>query len=143
MTLDDLVKIFDKAEAEIEWVLKEGDGQRAGIRAVFEALRDELCKRSEYNWVNSDLRKEFNEILTVAGEVAAGGSANTVDAQQCQISTTSPAADVCEWTDAFSAAANSKWKVRGCDAVGFYSGDLDGSSVCPSCGKPIKFKETP
>lgn len=40
MTIDDLVKIADKAEAEIEWVLKEGDGQRAGMRAVVKALRD-------------------------------------------------------------------------------------------------------
>lgn len=42
MTLDELVKIADIAETELEWVLKVGDGQRAGIAAVVRAISDRL-----------------------------------------------------------------------------------------------------
>jgi hypothetical protein len=73
MTLDDLNDAFDAAVFQLmqdahHWgnnSPSRAEKTSAGIRAVVEALGDELCERSKYNWVNSDLRKEFNEILGI------------------------------------------------------------------------------
>ena len=80
-TVDDLVKVFDEAH----W---SAHSRRAGIAAVVRAVRDEMHAHPGECWACEDNRNKFNEILGDAGEKVAG-SANTVDAQQCQTTTIS------------------------------------------------------
>lgn len=78
MTLDDLKRIFQKARLGTRdwngtgWVGEWG-GDDAGIRAVVEALRDELVGKSH----DGGLEDAMNEILASdgVGEKAAGGPA--------------------------------------------------------------------
>lgn len=42
MTLDELMKVYDKAASDVAFLQYEGPDHRAGIRAVVEALRDEI-----------------------------------------------------------------------------------------------------
>ena len=69
MTLDDLTKIY---RDEIALPIYPGwdEKHRAGVRAVVEALRDEMLPLiSTYAWDYADAEKWFNEILiSDAGE---------------------------------------------------------------------------
>jgi len=64
MTLDDLEQIYDRAKAD-----QHNSGKRAGIRAVVEALRDEIVnKNSRCGWCLTDgaldhVNDIINEIL--------------------------------------------------------------------------------
>lgn len=76
MTLDDLLDVYETAVAEankndvVRWLER---GHREGIRAVVEALRDEICNGYAENSAR-DLANQFNEILASDGVEAAGGS---------------------------------------------------------------------
>lgn len=142
LTIEKLESVFCR-----HWLKHDrmGDDIRAGIRAVVEALRDEF--REEYGmWERFSLIlmterergdiKFRNEILGDAGnEKAAGESANTVDAQQCQTSTPLPAADpaVCVWTIVGQGCA--RWIETDC---GMSPDEYDEGQLC-YCGKTIKF----
>ena len=188
MTLDDLEKVYLSAfRIALEGPYNGQKAQKsiqAGIAAVVRALRDEMqsatqeyaspeccgrgintytsppecCGDPNYRMNTDDVLNVFNEILgSDAG--AAGESANTVDAQQCQTTTTSsatpilagsstsnpegkktclvatPATSFCEW----KGVRDSFDYQRGCG--GFDEGDPDIGDPCPSCGKPIRFTE--
>ena len=141
MTLDDLVKIFDKAEAEIEWVLKEGDGQRAGIRAVVEALRDDAWSRADTMmlWDGQGIKKFFHDILgSDAGEAAGGPTRKDERALQSQVTPSPAADDFCEWKE-FVVIDGRIGHFKTC--AGFEIAFNRGNTHCPSCGKPIRFVE--
>ena len=55
MTIDELMKVYDKAASNVAFLQYEGPDHRAGIRAVVEALRDNMVSELE--------REELNEIL--------------------------------------------------------------------------------
>ena len=68
MTLDDLVQIGDAA-ARSAFV---GQRETARIRAIVEALRDELSARcTDFAWTGADLEQACNEIIASdVGEAA-------------------------------------------------------------------------
>jgi len=47
MTLDELMKVYDKAASDVAFLQYEGPDHRAGIRAVVTALRDEIADAYE------------------------------------------------------------------------------------------------
>lgn len=157
LTIDRLIEILMTEETD-----------DAGMRAVVRALRDEIDRI----WIDEDMGcgtilDVFNQILGDAGDEVVGGSANTVDAQQCQTSTPSPATDpcprcgypaqdqcdspgcnidpapdVCEWRDdayigCFTTSCSDD---AAWNRLGGTPKD-EGYNFCPSCGKPIKFTE--
>jgi hypothetical protein len=157
MTIDDLVRDFDIAVSQSKAMNREDvpdkAHRRAGVRRVVEALRDELTEVASHvenigGLDALDIAIEFNEILGSDAGGAAGGPAREDGRPRGLVhpsGPSSPAADFCEWTrDAEAGAFNpscdewSKWT---------YSDPMDdpeseGYSFCPSCGKPISFKET-
>lgn len=101
MTLDDLIATYDAAAQAVtvnDQDLKDTDARahRAGIRAVVEALRDELRKDGGFS------HPLFNEIPAIAGGVKAAGGSTREGKHTVEVSTVAyaPAADldVCEWT---------------------------------------------
>lgn len=112
-TVDDLMLIFDEAEAVVSVTPTKGGIvpmaaiRRAGIRAVVEALRDEIVpERMRITSANdtctrSSLRQYFNEILgsDAGAEKVAGGSTREDERSVEQLgatsshATTSPATD--------------------------------------------------
>jgi len=44
MTLDELMKVYDKAASDVAFLQYEGPDHRAGIRAVVAALQDAVVK---------------------------------------------------------------------------------------------------
>jgi hypothetical protein len=46
MTLDELMKVYDKAASDVAFLQYEGTNHHAGIRAVVEALRDDTAIKS-------------------------------------------------------------------------------------------------
>ena len=102
MTLDDLERSYDDAFHSAPWNTKSR--KRAGIRAVVEALRDDMTLGwdDNYPWGDvSDEKKYLNKILG-SSEGAAGGSARK-DEQDCspvdarpQDAQSTPVAEFCE-----------------------------------------------
>lgn len=96
-TVEELCDVFGRAVgAEYDRWLNErpmqGTGptllmRRAGVEAVVRALRDEIVEDGDCKYCVATTAM-YNEILGDAGEKVAG-SANTVDAQQCQTTTIS------------------------------------------------------
>ena len=143
MTLDDLVKLAQEGRDRLYYhSLKNPinratatgfEMERAGIRAVVEALRDEM----HFDWQNceccSDNSEVFNEILgsdAVARHPTTGNPLGTDT-----VAGRHPAADVCEWTKEHN-SPGSGWL------------DCKGNrhwlkSECPCCNRSIRFKETP
>jgi len=110
---------------------------RAGIRAVVEALRDEMG--FDYNECGDCTRNDklFDEILASDGVEAAGGSARK-DEQAMRASPYTPAAaPVCEWTTSPVALG---FCSAGCQPHNAFVRPIDN---CHLCGKPIKFVEWP
>lgn len=155
VTFDDLMKIF-KTAARKNIAYFEYDHEK-GVRAVVEALRDEFD-------FDSNIYEQFTEILGGAGD-AAGGSAKRADEHE----TTTPPADdpcfVCKGKG-YTVATPICWKCNGTGLIPAADPSevcewTDGGDVwntpcmppdellttetfkfCPSCGKPIVFKET-
>ena len=68
MTFDELMKVYDKAASNVAFLQYEGPDHCAGIRAVVEALRDEMLppKRkvsASSTIVRAIILQKFNEIL--------------------------------------------------------------------------------
>jgi hypothetical protein len=137
MTFNDLEQIFvDGCYRSIltnHEDLPEKAHRRAGLKAVVEALRDEF-------WMQYGLRAGFDEILASDGDgKAAGGSSGERVAPEGVTPTSStPAAapDVCEWTPK---RAGSDMHHTACEKIIWRCDEHAG--ICPSCGKPISFKE--
>jgi hypothetical protein len=157
MNLEELNILFDFAVSRSIQTNREDlppwAHRRAGIRAVVEALRDELSG----NWIdcshcgNND--RLFREILASDGvEAGTHGSPEldedarkleamgqdagpTVQDLFPEVFTPAAAPSVCEWTD-LGPEWSSSCKVR----FGAFA-SMKGRFFCPSCGKPIKFKD--
>jgi len=127
MTLDDLVKAY---HAEYP---TEQHACRAGIRAVVEALQEELLPLiSTYSWDEIDAEKWFDEILASGEEKMAGGPTSNaggpVEQQPQTYAATgfaTPAADVV-MTDARDVIVLQVLKNQGCGA----GGQCDNGQVC-------------
>ena len=157
MTLDDLVKVFHDRFAGSE-------SARDAIRAVVEALRDHYTAPAKgCETVHTAMsRWEFNQILDsdvdgytggmndlCVSPVKAAGGPTREDGPggvEQAVPALTPAADVCEWTreaedGAFNPSCDewSRWTYA--DPMDDPRGE--GYNFCPSCGKPIEFKETP
>lgn len=164
MTLDDLMKIAIQARIEkvqsqisagikttISHALEERD--RAGIRAVVAALRDEIGRCLERDAIWPAMRTLVDCCDDILGdavnEKAAGAVAQEVEPRLREVTGASPvrlAADpspeVCEWMDdayigcfTTSCSDDAAW-----NRLGGTPKD-EGYNFCPSCGKPISFRE--
>ncbi len=152
MTLDDLMKVYSDGFSDCLVGTEDGlQSRRAGIRAVVEALRDEMT-RLRYSLGSLAAFDTLDEILASDGEKGTHGSpeldedARKLEAMGQYAGPTvqdlfpevfEPAADpVCEWTPV--------WKdkeYRSCSADGTYSrGAREEGDRCPNCDKPISFK---
>jgi hypothetical protein len=80
MTLDELMKVYDKAASDVAFLQYEGTDHRAGIRAVVEALRDEFIELGSSPFLRHMTGKDLheaslswiNEILASDGVEAEG-----------------------------------------------------------------------
>jgi len=144
MTLDDLARVYLDAYRDAV----PDCATTAGIRAVVEALRDEMYQIFRLDAIKAD--KFWNEILTSDGGTH-GSPELDEDARKLEAMgqdaglTFAPAADKREWSPVCL------WRV----ISKTYGGDLDcktgckqwaigfspKNTVCPSCGKTIVFKE--
>jgi hypothetical protein len=126
MTFEALMKIF-KTAARKNMAYFEYNHE-AGVRAVVEALRDEIDKNGSATWT-------LHQILASDGaEKAAGGEDSPKDR--------SPAADVCEW-EYVGKQINSPYRKSYATRHGLMALDAHASQdFCGICEKPIKFKET-
>lgn len=123
MTLDDLTKIYRDEIAKPEYPGWD-EKHRAGIRAVVEALRDEIALPNDESPFGLDLlelEKLFNEILGDAGEKAAGGpTREDVENGAPRCSDTpeavTPAADLSVGQRLVKAAKEASAIARGADA---------------------------
>lgn len=146
-TVDELVALFQAARGRGNVNRTEGD--RKGIAAVVQALRDEMG----FWWTGCDCcdRNEdvFDEILGDAGEKVAGGSTRKDGKAGSSATITvaetgaSPAADhspkVCEWTQQnLQAFYNS---ACGLNSMTHGNAVCKCQDTCPSCKAPIKFTE--
>ena len=152
MTLDDLCRIYVSAyDAELERTEDLGDLERAGIRAVVTALRDEIYASSH---MDSDyfVSDWMNEILASDGGDKAGGSTRKTEqgdgatGATSAVATTTPAAApvrCCWWTVDRDPDGEGHYETQCQNGWTLLHGkpELDGYSFCPSCGKPISFKE--
>lgn len=129
MTLDDLAKLYYAGWFKI--ANKRGgakdEAERAGIRAVVEALRDEISRMEQLVGVvmsNAHVSGSgiLDEILGDAGEKAAGSSGVG--------SNPTLAADFCEVQP-----LDSTRHLRGCSKYPTYDPIRP---FCGNCGKPIK-----
>lgn len=166
MKLDDLVKVYLAAYERHPDFADEVEGYvHSGIRAVVAALRDEMLDNGIWTenkveaWMNeilgSDaveptvgqrLIKAAHEAAAIArGEAAGGptsnaGATDPVQANDHAVSVLpTPAADVCEWRPHHATGMGMLY-VGKCDRE-LHFATMYGS--CPSCGKPISFKDTP
>jgi len=153
VTLDELMKVYDKAASN-------GTNRRAGIRAVVEALRDEMRQEC----YNIEVDYFLKEILASDGvDKAAGGSTREDETgvvvppvqtpaaafshrpgcpalvvYECTCSHHAPAAaPVCEWK-----GWATRFPMAECNPSATYvHRDYRDGDMCPLCGKQIKFKE--
>jgi hypothetical protein len=72
MTLDELMKVYDKAASDVSFLQYEGTDHRAGIRAVVLAIRDEIGLDPGYCDECKDNKKLFREILASDGVKSEG-----------------------------------------------------------------------
>jgi hypothetical protein len=153
MTLYDLCRLYDEGyenRARLEFPTPEMKRamHRAGIRAVVEALRDKMG--FDYRECGDCVRNDklFDEILGSDGvdEKAAGGPtsndghvAGSLGAGQHGAT---PAADKREWRPVciWEPDGRNLWFAR-CDKQMGHRSYPVAPTVCPSCGKPIKFKK--
>jgi hypothetical protein len=141
--------------------------RRAGLRAVVEALRDEVNTRFSGDGCDRyDINSLMDEILGDEVKAAGGSTSNderglhTLDTRPAadplttpvayspsfqRVSTTAahtPAADpnaVCEWTPYTDEPLGANWW-RTCRGIR-HRYTFDGHHPCTSCGKPIAFVE--
>ena len=140
MTVDDLVKVYcDAFYAQRDKAPEKGitEADRAGVTAIVRALRDE----TRHMTLNRDgLEELFTQILGDAGEKVAEGIAERADEQRADAPATDPIRDaapaVCVWTGeeyvTYSTSCESEHEVDPHKAP---------PTHCPSCGKPIRFRE--
>jgi hypothetical protein len=151
MTLEGIHAIYDDAykayqlEPVCGWSAKKAE--LYALRKVVEALRDEItqCVADNGGWDDSQWLDVCNKILASDGDgKAAGGSGQDAVPGSIKPSVmadgidAAPAAapdDVCEWTGDGSA-----W-LSHCGTVWDQHFKDYSFGFCPSCGKPIKFKE--
>jgi len=140
MTLDELNTLFDAACSAQQRANSEDvtlwSCRGAGIRAVVLAIRDEMSGASRLR----DIERLFQEILAsdgVEAEPTVGQRLIKAAKEAAAIAKgEAPAgAPVCEWTD-LGPEWSSACKVR----FGAFA-STKGRLFCPSCGKPISFKE--
>ena len=161
MTLDELVALY-----ETHRDCKKLSPKAHAMRVVVAALRDEMSPMAlvGMTYESMDRRNWFNEILgsdavEAAGglgvghhnrtpvETAAGGptSNDGPGGVEQAVPALTPAADVCEWTIDRDPDWNGNYETECNNGWVSMHGkpDDDGYNFCPSCGKPISFKETP
>jgi len=140
VTLDELSTLFDaacnaQAQANREDV-SLWSCRGAGLKAVVEALRDEIedtYEREGCSWDGAHAHNRMNEILASDGEGKAAGG-NVTNPSEGRV--IAPAADpVCVWTDVGDAWDTScgGWHTSWATVVG--------KIICPACRNTIKFKE--
>lgn len=141
MTLDDLTKIY-RDEIALPRYPGWDEKHRAGVKAVVLALRDEVLRSPslEDEGMVTVVDDIFDQILGDAGPQDDGiliGNQN-VEAiiNDLHDEQTSNAADPpqCEW----SGSKDGQLSYMGCTGKLEWTYDRH---KCPSCGKPIKFKE--
>ncbi len=170
MTVDDLVKVYcDAFYAQRDKAPEKGitEADRAGVTAIVRALRDE----TRHMTLNRDgLEELFTQILgSDAEEKVAEGIAERADEQRADAPATDPIRDavamargralvvddipilnklaaamkaatdaapaVCVWTDYVRGSE------PGCAPEKTFYSTAQTGDPCPSCGKPIAFKE--
>jgi hypothetical protein len=150
MTFNDLEQIFvDGCYRSIltnHEDLPEKAHRRAGLKAVVEALRDEIVEDGDCLYCVGTT-KMYNEILAKTEQrdvdrdgAEAAGAPTRKDGEASQPGTPTPAAaPVCEWTLTQKRYFNHDPVLRyqtGCGAEFGYD-----YKQCQGCGKPIKFME--
>lgn len=164
MKLDELESIYNKS-----WVAS--GSHRAGIRSVVAALRDEMVTHFKAHYTLDDgeihtlVAAEavglIDSILGDAGnEKAAGDGTAAAQAVVGERDRKAPAADRsddtnvrmyaeaiksadpspegCEWTKGRDIFDGTRWSLPSCSPWTYAGVDY---KTCPSCGKPITFKE--
>jgi hypothetical protein len=150
MDIADLLGIFrvGKNEALKRGVCNGGELDAAGLRAVVEALRDEIIPermkltKANNTCTRASLRLFFHKILgSDGGEKAAGGSTSN-DERGLHALDTRPAAasDVCERWLVSEGWEYDLYKLS-CIGRDFRVYAEDKREPCFVCGKPIKFVE--
>jgi hypothetical protein len=152
MTLEDLMNTFERAVAKAApFPQHHEDGIYEGIRAVVEALRDEMfCNRPLRNAsVGHHCQEVFNEILASDDDGKAAGCSTREDGRDCSpvgarpqdAQSTPAAAPVCQWTKLHSVRNDYRINCAPDPSHVYHPADkwLAGT-VCPCCGKPISFK---
>jgi len=140
MTLEDLMLVYDAA---ILGRPRRAAEHRIGVKAVVEALRDELSK---CDWDEGEnMIDALNEILASDGEVKAAGGSTREDERQSDAVVSlytakdglscTPAADFCQWEKlrtswGFKTSCSTKWLMN----------ENYGGDTCPLCEKAIKYK---
>jgi hypothetical protein len=67
MTLDELTKVYDKAASDVAFLQYEGPDHRAGLKAVVEALRDEVAAIEGWSGAKERIDEVFKKILASDG----------------------------------------------------------------------------
>jgi hypothetical protein len=151
--MTNLAHIFDTAVAHSiatnREELPEAAHRRAGIRAVVEALRDEFEARMKpaVIWDRNSVAFVFNEILGSDADGSVAGGPTREDGPggvEQAVPALTPAADKREWRPVciWEPDGRNLWFAR-CDKQMGHRSYPVAPTVCPSCGKPISFKETP
>jgi len=146
MTIDELAILATEAEVTEEarqstfGMRDRYQIRRAGIRAVVEALRDELRREwflddsgleSVERWMNEILASDGVEAEPTVGQRLIKAAKEAAAIAKGEVPAAAP---VCEWTD-LGPEWSSSCKVR----FGAFA-STKGRFFCPSCGKPISFK---
>lgn len=166
MTIEDLMKIFHEAQHEFTYTAPGIGGDRidrAGVRAVVEALRDEMLRKEGPETHNLSERIGLRVGVTMldkildsdAGEKVAGGT-NGEGAAAAEPNVAMPATDpilyspalerlvthadaapaVCVWTGEEYVTYSTS-----CESEHEVDPHKAPPKHCPSCGLPIKFTE--
>jgi len=143
MTFQDLLKAYDAGYMR-GMCGGSGAARNEGIRAVVEALRDEIKGERGWGLDLLDCEMIFDEILASDGVEAAGGSTREDGRQSDAVVSLytatdglscTPAADFCEWEK-----LRTSWGFRTSCSTKWLMNENYGGDTCPLCEKAIKYK---
>ena len=171
MTVDDLIAAYIEARNAVEWGAEKrgllpltNDMSRAGVTAIVRALRDTMVQvhldGQEFGYADEGtairgaeivVDRAINEILGDAGEKVAEGNLTNPSEGRVIAPATDPYEPITGVTDYHrgkttdAAPAVCVWKLADPDVVESGCGQPYSAEVmrdiCPSCGKPIAFKD--
>jgi hypothetical protein len=143
MRLKDIVELYRRASFDPN--IHKHPNVEQGLRAVVEALRDEIAQMEREvaavmtNGVVSG-SGILDEILASDGEVKAAGASTRKDEVGARTPASSPAAaPVCVWAN--MAGRNTYMTDCGRYFGPYHAGDKEPGKKCHGCGKPISFKD--